>query len=379
MKSKPVKNGLDLAFDDDTSDSDDDRLQEFNSQIGCIQPSSDRKQSDDDHYKGESENDTDSDDSMDSTDSENESENAPKLSMETMSKVSKLKDQLAEIEDDESESDDSDEEYCEKNIVTKVKEADLSGIEDNECAKLSVPSEVESKTENPKVQNSEVETSEEKERMKYREKLSKMSIEDIQKLKERLGLKLFHQKMSGTAPVRGKKMNFKRDNKNRPREMSSKKTVGRFREVVQVAKVQKRDPRFDPLCGEFDEKLFKDNYKFVNEMKSQDLTFLKKQLREEEDPERRKSIKYLIQRTENQLRQEAQNKLKEEQDVAQKNEKKEQLEAGVNPFYISKSKQKEMKLVDQYEKLKESGGLDKYIRKKTKKNLVKDRKRFENL
>merc|ERR1712179_686819 len=130
-----------------------------------------------------------------------------------------------------------------------------------------------------------------------------------------------------------------------------------------------RDPRFDPLCGEFDEKLFKDNYKFVNEIKSQDLTFLKKQLREEEDPERRKSIKYLIQRTENQLRQEA----------AEKNEKKEQLQSGVKPFYISKSKQKEIKLVDQYEKLKESGGLDKYIRKKTKKNLVKDRKKFENL
>merc|ERR1712240_420109 len=108
--------------------------------------------------KGGSENDTDSDDSMESSDSENESENTQKLSVETISKVSKLKDQLAEIEDDESESDDSDEEYCEKNIVTKVKEADLSGMEDNECAKSSVPSEVESKTENPKVQNSEVET-----------------------------------------------------------------------------------------------------------------------------------------------------------------------------------------------------------------------------
>merc|ERR1719318_192679 len=112
---------------------------------------------------------------------------------------------------------------------------------------------------------------------------------------------------------------------------------------------------------------------------SQDLTFLKKQIREEEDPERKKSIKYLIQRTENQLRQEAQNKVKEEEKAAEKNEKKEQLEAGIKPFYISKSKQKEMKLVDQYEKLKESGGLDKYIKKKTKKNLVKDRKKFENL
>lgn len=62
-----------------------------------------------------------------------------------------------------------------------------------------------------------------------------------------------------------------------------------------VSKTQKRDPRFDPLCGEFNDKLFKENYKFVNEYKAKDLQFLKKQIQEEEDPERRKAIKYLIQ------------------------------------------------------------------------------------
>merc|ERR1712059_212703 len=189
------------------------------------------------------------------------------------------------------------------------------------------------------------ETSEEKARNKYRAQLSKMSIEEIQKVKEKLGLKLFHQKMSGTAPVRGKKVDFKRDNKNRPREMSAKKTVGRFREVVAVAKVVRRDPRFDPLCGEFDKEVFKESYKFVNEIKANELTELKKQIREEEDPERRMSIKYLIQRTENQLRSEAQNQVR--------------------------LAEKEVALVEQYEKLKETGGLDTYIRKKTKKNLVR--------
>merc|ERR1712242_112996 len=104
-----------------------------------------------------------------------------------------------------------------------------------ESVSLKRPAEeVETKT-SAKILKSEEINVEDKERLKYREKLAKMSIEDIQKLKERLGLKLFHQKMSGTAPVRGQKINFKRENKNRPREMSSKKTVGRFREVVQVA------------------------------------------------------------------------------------------------------------------------------------------------
>ena len=71
--------------------------------------------------------------------------------------------------------------------------------------------------------------------------------------------------------------------------------LSRFREIVPVSKSQKRDPRFDPLCGEFNDKLFKENYKFVNEYKAKDLLFLKKQIQEEEDPERRKAIKYLIQ------------------------------------------------------------------------------------
>ena len=51
---------------------------------------------------------------------------------------------------------------------------------------------------------------------------------------------------------------MKRENKNRPREMSSKKTVKRLRDVVGLStdiKAEKRDPRFDNMCGEFDEKV----------------------------------------------------------------------------------------------------------------------------
>merc|ERR1719461_904601 len=141
--------------------------------------------------------------------------------------------------------------------------------------------------------------------------------------------------------------------------MSSKKQVGRFREVVSSSKIEKRDPRFDPSCGDYDEKLFKENYKFVNKYKSTDLKFLKEQLLEEEDPERRKSIKYLIQRTENQLRQLQHDQAKEDEVQAEREERRNQLKAGIK----------------KYETLKESGGLDKYIKKKTKKNLAKDRKR----
>merc|ERR1719150_292176 len=120
---------------------------------------------------------------------------------------------------------------------------------------------------------------------RFRKKLSKMSIEEIQRLKNKLGTKLFDKKMSGTNEQQ--KSDFKRENKNRPREMSSKKQVKRFREVVVASKLEKRDPRFDPNCGDFVDKLFKENYNFVNEYKAGDLKFLKKQLQEEDDSERR--------------------------------------------------------------------------------------------
>jgi len=389
MRSKDPDN---FAFDDDTSDSDEDQLEVFKNKVDSITPLfGNEKISKDNEDSDESESDDGEDDDNDETeDSESESEedisDKPKLSDEKKEKLFKLQERLAGMSKDEEDIGESEsEEELDGKVDEKkdpIVDTDGEGVDSSEKKiKLKrMPEQHKDKDECFAKKQKTVEIgAEEKARLKYRETLSKMSIEDIQNLKERLGLKLFQQKISGNAPVRGKKVDFKRENKNRPREMSSKKTVGRFREVVQVAKVEKRDPRFDPLCGEFDEKLFKDNYKFVNEIKSQDLTFLKKQIREEEDPERRKSIKYLIQRTENQLRQEAQNKVKEQEQEAEKTERKDQLKAGVKPFYVSKSKQKEIKLVDQFEKLKSSGGLDNFIRKKTKKNLVKDRKKFENL
>ena len=53
--------------------------------------------------------------------------------------------------------------------------------------------------------------------------------------------------------------------------------------------------RFDPLCGEFNDKLFKESYQFVNEVKSKELVELKKQLKTEEDNERREEVILILQ------------------------------------------------------------------------------------
>ena len=91
-----------------------------------------------------------------------------------------------------------------------------------------------------------------------REEISGMSIEELLALKEKIGSKMFDQGL-GLAKKSSYKDKFKRENKNRPRmEPISKRPVKRSQDVVGVkseAKKQFRDPRFDPLCGEYDEKV----------------------------------------------------------------------------------------------------------------------------
>lgn len=169
-----------------------------------------------------------------------------------------------------------------------------------------------------------------------RKKLSHISFEELQKLKEKLGTKVYNSAFFGDRkPKEGK---FKRENKNRPREESSKKQVSRFREIIPVKKKIIRDPRFDSLCGTFNEKAFKNSYSFLTEVKENDLKNLKKELKTEEDPKRIKKIKYLIQRLENQLREERRKNEKEQKELEEKQEIKSALKRGEKPVFKKKCK-----------------------------------------
>jgi ribosomal RNA-processing protein 36 len=46
--------------------------------------------------------------------------------------------------------------------------------------------------------------------------------------------------------------------------------------------------------------------------------------------------------------------------------------SGKNPYFLKKSEKRKMELVAKYEELKASGGLDKYMAKRRKKNAAKD-------
>lgn len=60
---------------------------------------------------------------------------------------------------------------------------------------------------------------------------------------------------------------MKRSSKNHPLEITSKRQVARFKNVVEVKKKRLVDPRFDSLSGRFNEDLFAKSYAFLDEYK----------------------------------------------------------------------------------------------------------------
>lgn len=226
-----------------------------------------------------------------------------------------------------------------------------------------------------------------------------MSFEDLIKLKEKLGAKVYNEAVFGQHRNKertGVQKKQPRDNKNRPRAMGVKRPVplkGK-EEILAGAKTTPRDPRFDANCGEFDVSKFKENFSFISEIKERELEELKERIKTSDDPKEQKKIKYLIQRLQNQGTEERKRKIREEVREEERQEIKKAKKEFKKPHYTTDSKfhsfgdfffiefvifigeRKAQELVKQYLDLKESGQLNKHLEKRRKKNAGRDRKKF---
>ncbi|CAG9820950.1 unnamed protein product [Phaedon cochleariae] len=215
------------------------------------------------------------------------------------------------------------------------------------------------------------------ERDKIKQEISNLSFEELLKMKEEMGSKLYNKTFHGEVRKTSKSI-FQRANKNRPREMSSKirpKGAPVIPHIIipQAKKVASRDPRFDPLCGQFEEKEFKSNYKFLNDMRIKEKEHLQIELKNCSNPEHVKTIKMLIQRTTNQIREQEKREKEQNQKYEERKEFREKLKNGEHPRYKKKSVQKLENLVQQYETLKKTNKLQKHIEKRSKKIANKHR------
>ena len=137
-----------------------------------------------------------------------------------------------------------------------------------------------------------------------------MPFEELLKLKDKLGTKVYNETIvtkldKNFAKNKNKKnQTFKRENKNRPQEISSKKRVNPIKEVFQVKKKteekERRDPRFDEQCGQFSQNIFDKTYSFLNDIKDKEMNDLKKMLKKTKNEEKRQELNYLLQRMKNQ-------------------------------------------------------------------------------
>ncbi|KAI8470143.1 MAG: hypothetical protein J3K34DRAFT_393614 [Monoraphidium minutum] len=175
------------------------------------------------------------------------------------------------------------------------------------------------------------------------------------------------------AAAAAKQRTFKRETKNRPSEVTSKRPVSRHREVIQVPKHRGVDPRFDASIGGSsnpkEAERERKRYAFLyDEVLPRERAALKQRLKREG---KRREIQAEITRVEQRLRDEKTRRKRDELEKGWKSEQKQAVEAGHKPFYLKKSEKRKRELVAKYEELKASGQLDKYMEKRRRKNASK--------
>ncbi|XP_065833516.1 ribosomal RNA processing protein 36 homolog [Oscarella lobularis] len=203
---------------------------------------------------------------------------------------------------------------------------------------------------------------------KYREKIEKKMLKKRESETEEGDITPPSEKR-GTATV---KKSFKRANKNRPREMSSKKPVRKLREIVVVGKKVKRDPRFDDRSGHLNPDLFRKSYAFVEDQKEKEKKLIKRQIKRTKSVGKKEKLSSLLQKVEQREREEKQREEKQKVNRELKKERHEKSRKGGKPFYLKKADLKRVALAEKYQALKEKGTIDKYLAKRRKKNAAKE-------
>ncbi|AWP05018.1 putative ribosomal RNA processing protein 36 -like [Scophthalmus maximus] len=131
--------------------------------------------------------------------------------------------------------------------------------------------------------------------------LSIMSFEDVMKLQNKVGTKVYNEVAYGNNEKR-QSSKKKRLNKNRPTEISAKRPAPFLRQVVPVRKPTLRDPRFDDLSGEYKPEIFEKTYRFVQDIKQREKEIVVKQLkRKKTSNQRKEKLQFLLKRMVSQL------------------------------------------------------------------------------
>ncbi|CAD5224212.1 unnamed protein product [Bursaphelenchus okinawaensis] len=211
------------------------------------------------------------------------------------------------------------------------------------------------------------------------QEISSMPLSKVRALKAKLGVKLFNKMyLNETAPKSenvedsdddAAPEEFKRDGKNRPREISTKKAL-KHNSIISTKRQKRYDPRFE--CGDFDEVRFSRDYGFINQMKRDEVSKMKKMLKKGEIGEAETSdVKEVIKVMENQIRT-AEDKSDEIETRAELRKTNiDRLRSGKKPIFLNKNQLKTKVIEKRFDRLKKTGKAKTYVMKKKTKAFKK--------
>ncbi|KAK7469612.1 hypothetical protein BaRGS_00036341 [Batillaria attramentaria] len=190
------------------------------------------------------------------------------------------------------------------------------------------------------------------------DELSDLTAEELQTLKEKMGLKAFRKVFGAQSSEKSHSPSrFHRENKNRPSEVSSKRKVSVVRDMPGVSGVT-RDPRFDDISGEFRQDIFERDFSFIDDIKSLEKKKVQKQLKKERREEKKEKLKRLLNK------------------MDWKKKEKAMVKEGKAPYFLKKSDKTKLELAEKFKTLKQKGQVKQFIQKKRKRNSAKDRKKL---
>jgi ribosomal RNA-processing protein 36 len=137
----------------------------------------------------------------------------------------------------------------------------------------------------------------------------------------------------------------------RPQEVTSKRPVTRHRQVVEVPKIQARDPRFQTLSGNLDEQRFASQYGFLSDLRSSEHKELRENLKRarkrltsspqdtrEERQEEVNRLEQALKRAESDVNRDKREKVEREALEKMKKEEREKRQQGKGAWYMRDGK-----------------------------------------
>ncbi|KAL6705196.1 rRNA biogenesis protein rrp36 [Coniothyrium glycines] len=170
-----------------------------------------------------------------------------------------------------------------------------------------------------------------------------------------------------------------RSSKHAPAVQSSKRMVSRKRKVVEVKKPVFRDPRFDNVSGPRpDEHVIGKRYSFLGDYRASEIADLRQTIKKTKNEGEKERLKKQLLSMESQ--QKARENKEKHQDVLREHKKKEKelVKQGKQPFYLKKSEQKKIALIDRFQNMK-SKQLEKVIERRRKKVTAKERRNMPDV